>query len=251
MSRKGFSTAFDVDQSETQLAIANANVKLSELRLQEATSEKQRSQLTIDNSRVTAPFAGLVAHRFVSPGDFVRAGDPLLRVVDISTVIVAVHVVERDYDSIAISQAAEIRADALAAETFVGEVVRISPVLDEQTRTAVVHLHVGNPQGRFRPGMHARVSVTVKRRANAEVLPISSLIERDGQPAVLVLVGDPPTAEKRMVSVGLVADEVVEVLAGVSSQDRIVTLGSHVLSDGQAVEAASGDTMRTVFAATE
>jgi membrane fusion protein (multidrug efflux system) len=247
MSKKSFATPLDVDQSETNLEIAKANVELSEFRLQQAMSENQRSQLAIDNSRITAPFAGLVAHRFVNPGDFVRAGVPLLRVVDISTVIAAVHVVERDYASIAISQVAEIRADALSAETFEGEVIRISPVLDVQTRTAVVHLRIGNPKGRLKPGMHARVSIIMSGKANAQVLPISSLIERGGPPAVFVLVGEPPIAEKRTVSVGHLDDEHVEILSGVSPEDRIVTLGSHLVADGQAVDAANGDTMQKVF----
>ena len=122
-------------------------------------------------------------------------------------------------------------------------------MLDVQTRTAVVYLHIDNPQGRLKPGMHARVSITVKRHENARVLPISSLIERDGKPSVFVLVGEPPIAERREISVGLVDDQYVEVLSGVSPEDRIVTLGSHVLSDGQQVETSNGDTMQKVFAA--
>lgn len=251
MNKKGFATSANLDQSETSLAIAKADVELSELRLQEMKTKMEQSQLVVDNTRITSPLAGLIAHRYANPGDFVRGGDPLLRIVDISTVIAAVHIVERDYARVALGQEAEIHVDALPAESFVGEVARIAPVLDVQTRTAVVHLRVDNSKSRLKPGMHARVSVVVSRRRNARLLPISALLERDGQPAVFVLVGEPPIAERRTISVGLADDESVEVLSGVSPEDRIVTLGSHVLSDGQQVEVASGDTMNKVFAAKE
>ena len=251
MNKKGFATSVNLDQSETNLAIAKADVELAELRLQETQAKMEQSQLAVDNTRIPAPLAGLIAHRYADPGDFVRGGDPLLRIVDVSTVVAAVHVVERDYARIAVGQEAEIHVDALPAERFLGEVVRIAPVLDVQTRTAVVHLRIDNLESRLKPGMHARVSVIVDRRQNARLLPIAALLERDGQPAVFVLVGEPPVAEKRTISVGLTNDKSVEVLSGLSPEDRIVTLGSHVLTDGQQVEVASGDTMTKVFAAKE
>ena len=242
LNRKGFSTSLNLDQSETSLEIARANVELSEIRLQEATAEKQRIQLAIDNARVAAPFNGVIAQRFVNPAHFVRAGDPLLRVIDISAVLVAAHVVENDYGSMAVGQVAEIRADALSGETFAGEVVRVSPVLDDETRTAVVHFRIDNPGGRLRPGMHAHVSVTVQEHSSVSVLPLACLIERDGEPTVFVLEGEPRTARSRVISVGRVDEEFVEVVSGISAEDRIVTLGSHLLADGQVVAASDGDT---------
>jgi RND family efflux transporter MFP subunit len=247
ISLKGYANAANVDQSETALEIARAEVELAKSRLQQSLTEVQRGDFAIANTRAEAPFAGLVAERIADLGDLVAVGDPLVRVIDISTVIATVHVVERDYAQVEIGQSAEIRVDALAGEIFPGHVLRISPVIDVKTRTAVV-LRIDNPQRRLKPGMHSRVSIVVNNRPNAQVTPVASLVESDGQPAVFVLTGEPNIAKKRVVEVGLSDDEYVEILSGLSSDDRIITLGSQVLVDGQPVETASGDTIGKVLA---
>lgn len=247
IQKKGFTTLLNLDQTETALEIAKAEVELARYRLEEARKARQQSQMDINRTKIPAPFAGLVAERFVEPGEFVRTGEPLVRLVDISSVIAEVRVVERDYARLAIGQSAGIRVDALSGEIFTGKVIRVAPVLDVETRTAAVHVRVENPRSRLKPGMHSRVSVTIKASPASQVLPIASLVEVDGEAAVFVLRGTPTVARQQSVEVGLATNDYVEILSGVSPEDRVVTLGSHVVQDGEEVQVSDKDTMTRVF----
>lgn len=251
MEKKGFTTLLNLDQTKTGLQIAQAEVELAKFRLEEARKAQQQSQLNIDRTKVSTPFRGLIAERFVGPDEFVRTGEPLVRIVEISSVIAEVRVVERDYARLATGQSAKVRVDALSGEIFTGEVIRVAPVLDVETRTAAVHVHIKNPQTRLKPGMHSRVSVTIKASPAAPALPVASLVEVNGEAAVFVLTGDPTVTEQRSVEVGLVTNDYVEILSGVSPDDRVVTLGSHVVKDGQEVQVSDEDTMTKVFSMRE
>lgn len=247
MEKKGFTTLLNVDQTRTALEIANAEVELARLRLEEARHKRQQSQLAINRARVQAPFDGLVAERFVHPGEFVRLGDPVVHLVEVSTVIARVHVVERDYSLLAAGQIADIRVEALTGSTFHGEVISVAPVLNVETRTAVVDLRIDNSQSQLKPGMHSRVSIIVKSSPTAQTLPVASLVDVKSEAAVFVLTGNPTVAEQRSIEVGLSTNNYVEVLSGVSPEDRVITLGSHVVKDGQEVQVSNEDTMTKVF----
>lgn len=247
MEKKGFTTLLNLDQTRTGLEIAKAEVDAAKFRLEEARQSQHQSELNITRTRVSAPFAGLVAERFIRQGEFVRAGEPLLRLIEISSVIAEVRVVEYDYARVAVGRTADIRVDALRGEIFTGEVISVSPVLDVETRTATVRVRIANPKSHLKPGMHARVSISTEDSPEAKVLPIASLVEMDGKPAVFVLTGEPTVAEQRPVEVGLASAEFVEIHSGVSPQDRVITLGSHVVKDGQKVQVSDKDTMGEVF----
>lgn len=247
IEKKGFTTQLNLEQTRTGLEIAKAEVDAAKFRVEEARQSQQQSELNITRTKLAAPFAGLVAERFIKQGEFVRMGEPLLQLIEISSVIAEVRVVEYDYARVTVGQTADVRVDALRGDIFTGEVINVSPVLDVETRTAIVRVRIENPQSHLKPGMHARVSISTEDSPAAKVLPIASLVEMDGKPAVFILTKEPTIAEHRKVEVGLVSADFVEILSGVSPEDRVITLGSHVVKDGQKVQVSDRDTMSQVF----
>ena len=158
-----------------------------------------------------------------------------LRIVDLSTVRTAVHVGESDYRQLREGQPAEVRVDTYP-DPFPGRVVRLAPVLDPETRTAVVYIAVENPDGLLKPGMHARVRVVLDRHEQATAVPLASVVETPEGSTVFVLTEDGGRVSQVSVRLGLADRAMVEVLSGVDPADRVVTLGSHLVRDGQVVE---------------
>jgi membrane fusion protein (multidrug efflux system) len=128
---------------------------------------------------------------------------------------------------------ATVRVDAYPDEVFPGTVRKVSPVADERTRTVEVEIHIDNPGYRLKPGMFARVDLTLQERANAVVIPDHAVLRADEATFLYVVEGT--TARRRAVRLGLAEGERVEVLEGVRAGERVVTRGQRLLEEGSAV----------------
>ena len=243
---KGVGTAQQLEAAESKLEIAKAELQLAASKVDRAASELEGSRLALAERRIESPLAGHVASRMVQVGDLAKSDVSLLRIVDLGTVRTAVHVGESDYRELQTGQSAEVRVDTFPGEVFSGRVQRLSPVLDPQTRTAVVYIAVDNPRGLLKPGMHARVRVVLDLHQRATVVPLAAVVDRDGRKTVFVITEDGQRVQQVDVRLGLSEGDIVEVLEGPGPAQRVVTLGSHLVRDGQDVEvvgepAASAD----------
>ncbi len=92
--------------------------------------------------------------------------------------------------------AAEVTVDAFPGEEFTGQVSRVAPVFDPATRTAQMEIEVPNPGFRLKPGMYARVRLTVERRPDALTVPRNAVVDMDGKRGVF-LVSERPRGSSR------------------------------------------------------
>jgi RND family efflux transporter MFP subunit len=106
-------------------------------------------------------------------------------------------------------------------------------VLDPATRTAQIEVEIENANFRLKPGMYARVNFTVEQRSHTLVVPANALVDVQGNRGVFTTVGD--VAKFKPITTGLIDDKHVEVSAGLSEGDRIVTTGAAALRDGDKI----------------
>ena len=234
LATKGVGTAQQLEAAESKLSIAEAESRLAASKVAQAETELEQSRLELAERRIESPLDGQVASRTVQVGDLAKSDVGLLRIVDLSTVRTAVHVGEIDYRQLREGQPAEVRVDTYP-DPFPGQVVRLAPVLDPETRTAVVYIAVDNPDGLLKPGMHARVRVVLDRHEQAAAVPLASVVETSEGSTVFVVSEDGGRVSQVSVRLGLADRTMVEVLSGVDPSDRVVTLGSHLVRDGQVV----------------
>ena len=237
LRRQGVGTAQQLEASRSKLEIAKAELRLSMSKVDQAESALEGSRLAVAERRIESPLSGRVAARMVQVGDMAKSDLGLLRIVDLSTVRTTLHVGERDYRSLRTGQVAEVRVDGFPEEVFVGHVERMAPVLDPQTRTAVVYVAVDNSRELLKPGMYARVRVVLERHAGASVVPLSAVVDNGDSKTMFVVSRDGKSVRQVDVQLGWTdSGTMVEVLGGLSPDDRVVTLGSHLVRDGQQVE---------------
>lgn len=235
LSESGVITAQQLDTSKSKLTIAEAESQLEQSRVDEAESDLLRAKLSLQETSVTAAMSGYVAERFVEVGDLSSPADPILRIIDLSTVRAVVNVPERDYEKVQLGQNATITLPALPGQLFTGKVIRKAPVLNPQTRTAIVHVEIRNPQNVLKHGFHARVSIVSGTRRRAQVVPIAALLEHGAKPALYVIDGNPPRSMLQEVRTGFRDGNVVEIVSGLEANARVVTLGSRMIRHGQEV----------------
>ncbi len=158
---------------------------------------------------------------------------PILRIVAMDRVKVVVQVVERELARLRSGATADINVDAYENEVFKGTVTCISPTVDPESRTADVEVQVDNRDYRLKPGMFARVDLTVERRDKVLLLSKDSLLRESGPPRVFVLDGD--KASLKEVTLGLEGEQNVEVVGGLQEGEEVIIAGQYELEDGMGV----------------
>jgi membrane fusion protein, copper/silver efflux system len=125
---------------------------------------------------VYAPIGGTVVEKMVRAGQYVKEGDTLYSIADLSHVWLVVEIYETDLAWVRFGQTVEVTLEAESSASFTGQVGFIDPVLNDQTRTVPIRVILKNDQGKLKPGMFAQALIRVA------VMP-------DGRPAPTGLEG--------------------------------------------------------------
>jgi membrane fusion protein (multidrug efflux system) len=204
-----------------------------------ADSRLASVRLDLDKSRIRAPWSGEVAAKSVEVGDYVTPGQPVIELVDASTLKVRAPAPALDVPYLEIGAPVSIRVDAYPGEVFTGRLVRFGAELDPRARSLDVEAEIANRDGRLKPGMSARLEVPRRTLEDAVLVPLEALVDLGEQRAVFVVEGG--VARRRIVELGPVVGERVVVLSGVAAGEPVVVEGEQRIADGQAVrEAAEG-----------
>jgi RND family efflux transporter MFP subunit len=214
-----------LDDAESRYMSAVAQFDLSKAQLNQNDSRLQELKINLQNTSVTSPVDGFVGKRSVDPGAMVNTGTAIASVVDISRLRLVVNVVEKDLRMVSAGDRAEVEVDAYPGEKFQGKIARVAPVLDPATRTATMEVEIPNGDNKLKPGMYARINLTVEDRKNALVVPKNAVIDFENQRGVWT-----PNDENRAkfvpVKLGIEGSETMEILSGLSDGDKFVTTGA-------------------------
>ena len=214
-----------LDDAESKFLAAEAQIDLSKAQLMQADARLQELRINLQNTNVTSPVDGFVGKRNVDPGAMVSQNTPIASVVEISRLKMVVNVVEKDIRLVTVGDSGEVDVDAYPGEKFRGRIARVAPVLDPATRTATMEIEIANSDNRLKPGMYARVSLTVEERKDTLVAPKTAVIDFDSKRGVWMANQD-NRAIFKPVELGLEDVDRVEIKAGLKEGDRIVTTGA-------------------------
>jgi RND family efflux transporter MFP subunit len=224
-----------LDDADARYQAAQAQLDLTRAQFAQAQARLDELRITLANTNVVSPVDGFVGKRYLDVGAFASANTPVASVVDIRTVRLVANLVEKDLRRVSAGLQAQVEVDAFPGETFPGRVGRVAPVLDPSTRTAQIEIEIANPTFRLKPGMYARVRITLDTRDNALVVPREAVVDFEGKRGVFVADGN--TARFRPVSIGLQDDKRFEIVQGIEEGTRVVTVGATSLRDGDPIAA--------------
>lgn len=174
---------------------------------------------------IRAPFDGVVTTYDVALGEIVEPERTLVTVANLSTVWILADVYEKDLARVPAAAEVTVRVDAYPDRTFKGQLTYVSDVIDPKSRSAKVRSVVQNPEGLLRLDMFARVAIPTKDQQQGLVVPVDAIQQIDGQAAVFVR--ETETRFKRQnVQLGLRAENMVEIKAGLKGGETIVAVGS-------------------------
>jgi membrane fusion protein (multidrug efflux system) len=220
--------------SDAQLDGAEAE-RLARSQLSAARAGLGLAERAYRKASVTAPFAGVVAQRHVSEGEFVTPGTELFDLVSTDPVEVEFHVAERDSARVRIDQPLDVRVASYPDEVFPATVTMISPRIEPRSRTLRVKARLENREGKLRPGLFARADLGLSERSGVPMIPEGALLQRaDGSVAYRLVDGD--RVERVVLTTGVIRDGLVEVVQGIDVGDVVVVRGHARLVDGAPVD---------------
>lgn len=232
----------ELDKAVEALGVAKAgttraDAALVEARRQLVVAEKllEFRRARLDDAVIRAPFAGVVIRRDRNVGDVVVPGSSIFAVVATDELWVNAWVDESAMADVRPKQRARVVFRARPTESVAGSVVRTGRETDRETREFLVDVAPVSLPEDWSIGQRAEVYIETARKQTSVALPVEFLSRHDGEPSVFIDVDG--RAKLRLVKLGLISRDSLEVLEGLTAGETVITpaRAGAKLNDGQRV----------------
>ena len=238
LAKRGISSQADLEIVEANYEIAfNRHLEaLEDIRQRQGVLQQRRVEVEIArqqlaDTKIVAPFDGMVQERKASPGEFLNTAAPIVTLVKVDPLRLRVEVPERNAAGVRLGQKVRLTIEG-DTNKYTGTISRLSPAITDASRMLIVEADIPNAAGLLRPGTFARADIVLAEQEPATTLLIDALITFAGMEKIF-LVKDGKAVEKN-IAVGRRAGDFIEVLSGVKAGD-VVVLSPGSLQNGQPV----------------
>ncbi len=227
--------------AQQDLDTAEANDLTTAAAIAAAKANVEKFQTMVSYTQITAPFDGVVTHRYADPGTLIQAGTssdtqalPLVRVSDNYRLRLDFPVTVDYVKDVQLGDSVDVRVDSLNGKTFTGTISRFTHDVDDNTRTMITEIEVPNPNLELMPGMYATVVLKVEKRLQVLAVPTEAVA--GGKTPTVYVVNHDNQIEERAVKLGLETPDKYEVLSGLNEGDLVVIGNRAGFQVGQKVE---------------
>lgn len=217
-----------------------ATIKNAEGARDSAQGKLEAAQAGLSYSEIRSPIDGVVTDRPLFQGEMASTGQPIITVMDLSTLIAKVHLSEQQTHSLKLGSPANV--SVAGQDTPVkGRVRLISPALDTGSTTLEVWIAVPNKDGKLKAGASAHVAISSETVPDALSIPNEALITtKAGQTAVMAIAPD-NVAHQKIVTTGISDGQGTQILSGLAAGDMVVTRGAYGMDDATKVKIAAAN----------
>lgn len=161
----------------------NGNIGRSQLAKAQADIESVKAQIKgltiqLQNTLIRAPFDGALNTRHVEVGDYLKLGDPVALITDLSTLVVTAYATENQVNQLAVGQTANIRL--LKQPTTTGHIRYIASLADKATNTFLLEVEIPNPDYKYRAGISSEVAFPLKKQWAIKLSPALLALDEAG-----------------------------------------------------------------------
>ena len=224
------------DAARRQYDVARSGAEQNYQSLLAARARVTIARKALADTAVRAPFAGVVAQRFVSVGDYVTRGTKVAVVMRTNPLRIELTVPEQYISTVGVGGPVRFEVDSYPGQTFTGRVRYVSPALTVDSRALIVEAIVPNEAGILKPGFFATARIEQTSGPPGLVVPAAAVRVAGGTARVFAVAGD--RVEERIVTVGQRTGDLVEVPTGLKAGDIVATSNVAQLTDGARIAVA-------------
>ncbi|PAU94729.1 efflux transporter periplasmic adaptor subunit [Aliifodinibius salipaludis] len=255
LSDQELSSELEMETLQAQMSSAEADVDLAEAQVEQARSSLAEQQDMLSKTVIKAPISGTVGQRSAETGMQVSSSTQLYTIGDLDNLRVEVVLTDQMLDDIEVGQTARIYTSSNAnnSDFIEAELSRISPFLNNITRSTEGEIDVQNTGNKLRPGMFVPVDILYGQSERATLVPTSAIytdpnsgeegvfvatsLGSEIQPAEQVDPENPPPltapTEVQFKSIDVIAEGRMEVgVEGIEPGNWVITVGQNLLSSG-------------------
>jgi membrane fusion protein (multidrug efflux system) len=212
-----------------------SSTELENARIDEARSRVAliSAKIDLENTKIASPVSAVVLSRSVNPGEVTHIDEPLIQLGVLNPVVMEIAVSEDQMGFVYPGMHAEVQTDAYAQETLRGQVTQINSSVDLMTRTFEVYASLPNSDLRLKKGITGYARLRSHR--SALVVPNTAVVNATGDRAMVYVVDGSQRAHIRDITPGLRANGLIEILAGLTEGEQVVSVGQAGLRDNDKV----------------
>lgn len=264
LAERGFLSKSALDNASSVLSAARANIRTTgaqaasaRAQIAQANAELSSAQLDLSRTTIVAPASGVIINKLVEPGTTVAASFQTPNLFEIAAdttrMQVEASVDEADIGQVREGQPVRFTVDSYPGETFSATVRQIRKAATETQNVVsyLVILDVANPDGKLLPGMTANVEIITGEKPKATRVPTTALrfrprkadLPSDKAPpattqTVFVVGTDPYKPTRRVVTLGLMGEDYVEIVKGLNPGEKVIVRSRSTVKKSENEDAA-------------
>jgi len=211
-------------------AVSENQLRDMRMGFENATIQLQNAQQQLEDARIVAPFSGVVTSKRIELGAYVNPGTPIVGIADVSSLKVRLAVSEANAYQLRTGREVTVSASVYPGVTYRGIITSICPQ-GNGTHTFPVEITIANSASHpLKAGTYVNASVSAGNTGTALMIPRDAIVSSVKDPSVYVVRGE--TVELVKITTGGDYNSFLEVIAGLTAGDRVVTNGQINLTDG-------------------
>lgn len=214
-------------------AISDTQLRDIKLGYENAAIQLENAKKQWDDTKITAPFSGYITAQNTELGAYVNVGAAIAGIADISELKVVLDVSETNAYELRQGQQINVTTDVHPEARYTGKISNISPKASASHTYPVEVLISNNGKDKLKAGTYVNVSVNMGKSGKALMIPREAIVSSVKDPSVYVIAGN--TAKLVKINTGRSFNSNLEVVAGLSEGDKVVTNGQINLIDGAKV----------------
>lgn len=229
-----------VEELETTLVVAENKYQeaqdatsISDSQLAQAQAGLELAQSQLNDTVLTSPISGTVVKKLFEPGETISPGYPTIVLGRLDQLEVEIGVADNLVGNLSIGQKVKVFIYGLEEE-IEGSIKNIDTSADMSTRTFGVNISIDNSDMTIKPGMIAKVTIA-NGSMETFLIPINSVIN-DPDASVVFIYKEDGTVEERIVELGQVLGDRIQILGGLEEGDKIVVDGQYRIKNGDKVK---------------
>jgi multidrug efflux pump subunit AcrA (membrane-fusion protein) len=188
------------------------------------------SEAALSYSYIKSPINGVVTDRPLYPGELATANQPLLTVMDNTSLIAKAHISQAQAVGLKKGADAEIKI-AGPDDPIPAKLTLVSPALDPGSTTIEVWVQAGKPPDSLRPGMTVQISITAATANDAVIVPNNSIFQSNDGANYVMVAGSDNIAHQTNVQLGIRGVSDTQITSGLNAGESVITSGGYGLPD--------------------
>ena len=211
------------------------DLKTSGINYENAKTTVENSKLQLDKTRIVSTIDGVIVDLpYYTQSTQVETGSTIVKIMDYQVMYMDVQLPEKYISVIKPGQLVKLTNYTIPEDTIIGSITQISPAINADTRTFKGNISINNPGYLLRPGMFVKADIVTDHKDSVIVIPKNIILSRQRGKTVFIV--DRGVAAERIIETGLENMTHVEVIRGLTINERVVTSGFETLSNRSKVK---------------